>query len=182
MRNLIVIALALFALGAVTCLAEAPAGKAAGRPQWEYQTLTRDKLAELGKSDVTAGLNKVGDDGWELVAVTPAQEARPGTPSRPAEFYFKRPKGQAPREERRSAPTQEAAPEAFQIVRLKYAPAPELGKTLQSVFGRGALVIVAEPRTNALILRGPMKQIEEVLMLVRDLDVEGEQRKDRRTP
>jgi type II secretory pathway component GspD/PulD (secretin) len=173
MRNLIVIALALFALGAVTCLAEAPAGKAAGRPQWEYQTLTRGKVVELGKNDLAAGLNKLGDDGWELVAVTAGQE-----PGQAAEYYFKRPKGQAPKDERRTAPAPEPAAEGVQVIRLKYAPASELSKTLRAVFDEPALAIVPDSRTNTVVVRGSVRQIEKVVFLVRDLDVEGEQKKD----
>jgi hypothetical protein len=178
MRNLIVIALALFALGAVTCLAEAPAGKSVARPQWEYQTLTREKLAEMGKNDLAAGLNKLGEDGWELVAVTPAQQPSPQMPRTAAEYYFKRLKGQAPRDERRTAPAPEPAAEGVQVVRLKYATAPELAKTLRAVYDEPALVIVPDSRSNTVVVRGSLKQIEKVIFLVRDLDVEGEQKKD----
>jgi type II secretory pathway component GspD/PulD (secretin) len=177
MRHLIVIALALFALGSVTCLAEAPAGKAPSRPQWEYQTQSGETLAELGKKDIAAGLNKVGDDGWELVAVTTTQDARPGGTPRSA-YYFKRAKGQAAETTRPVSATPEAAPERLQIVRLRFATAPELAKTLQAVFGnRPARVIVPDARTNTLILRGSEMQIEEVKLLVRELDVEGEHKK-----
>jgi hypothetical protein len=173
MRNLIVIALALFALGAVTCLAEAPAGKAASRPQWEYKTVTGDGLVELGKNE-QAGLNKLGDDGWELVSVTPGQGFSK------AVYYFKRPKAAAGQggDKRPAAAAPEPAPEGMQVIRLKYATAPELAKTLRAVFDEPALAIVPEARTNTLILRGPLSEIEKVRFLVRDLDIEGEQKKD----
>jgi hypothetical protein len=173
MRNLIVIALALGGLGAVTCLAEAPAGKAASRPQWEYKTVTGDGLVELGKNE-QGGLNKLGDDGWELVAVTPGQGFTK------VAYYFKRPKAV---DKRPAAAAPEAGGEQTQLFRLKYAPAPELAKTLQSVFGgRGGPVIVPEERTNTLIVRGSEKQVAEVQALVRELDVEGEAKKARPTP
>ena len=172
MRNVIVIALALIALGTVTCLAEAPAGKAAGRPQWEYQTLSRVKVTELGKNDFAAGLNKLGDDGWELVAVTPSLDAPPG---RPAEYYFKQAKAAVARDEPRPGVAgPEAVVDQFQVVHLKSATASDLAKTLQSVFGnKGVLVIVADQRTNTLVLRGSQKHIEEVMLLVRELDIPG---------
>jgi hypothetical protein len=180
MRNLIVIALALFALGAVTCLAEAPAGKAAARPQWEYQTLTREKIAELSKNDFAAGLNKLGEDGWELVAVTPAQQPSPQMPRTAAEYYFKRPKTAAGQggDKRPAAAAPEPPGEGFQVIRLKYAPAPELAKTLRAVFDQPNLAIVPDDRTNTLIVRGAMRHVEEIRVLVRELDVEGDPKKD----
>ena len=47
--------------------------------QWEYRVLTRDQVLDLGKKDLAAGLNQLGDDGWELVVAEPA-------------FIFKRPR------------------------------------------------------------------------------------------
>jgi hypothetical protein len=170
MRNLIVITLALFTLGAVTCLAEAPAGKAASRPQWEYQALTREKLMAMGKNDLTAGLNSAGDEGWELVTIADHNTQW---------YYFKRAKvGVAPTTTKTAAPAPEAAQPELRLIRLRFATAGEMAKTLQAVFGdRPTPVIVPDSRTNTLILRGPVKNIEEVLVLVRDLDIEGEHKK-----
>jgi hypothetical protein len=53
-------------------------------PRWEYRVLTKEQLLELGKKDLAAGLNAVGDDGWELIAAEPA-------------YIFKRPKGPGPK-------------------------------------------------------------------------------------
>jgi hypothetical protein len=54
--------------------------------QWEYRVLTREQVIDLGKKDLAAGLNRLGDEGWELAAVEPA-------------FIFKRPKRQRKLEE-----------------------------------------------------------------------------------
>jgi hypothetical protein len=54
-------------------------------PRWEYRFLTKDQVMDLGKKDLAVGLNLLGDEGWELVAVEPA-------------YYFKRQKGQSPRQ------------------------------------------------------------------------------------
>ena len=54
-----------------------------GSLQWEYRVLAKDQILELGKKQLTEGLNRVGDDGWELVAVEPSQ---------PPTYYFKRPR------------------------------------------------------------------------------------------
>jgi hypothetical protein len=48
---------------------------------WEYRVLTKEQVLDLGKKDLAAGLNKLGDEGWELVVAEPA-------------YIFKRPKDQ----------------------------------------------------------------------------------------
>ena len=50
--------------------------------RWEYRVLTKGELLDLGKKDLAAGLNKLGDDGWELTIVDSAST-----------FIFKRQKG-----------------------------------------------------------------------------------------
>jgi hypothetical protein len=91
MRQAKQMAFMFFALGVVAGVPPASAsgqGVLAAPPaQWEYRVLTREQLAELGKNDPAAGLNALGEEGWELVAVEPAVAARP------AQFYLKRPKG-----------------------------------------------------------------------------------------
>ncbi len=49
--------------------------------KWEYRVLTREQVSDLGKKDLTAGLNKLGDEGWELVVAEPS-------------YIFKRPREQ----------------------------------------------------------------------------------------
>jgi hypothetical protein len=49
--------------------------------RWEYRVLTKAQVLELGRNDLTAGLNKLGDEGWELAAFDAA-------------YIFKRPKVQ----------------------------------------------------------------------------------------
>src|SRR5262245_54859882 len=60
----------------------APSGAYPGA-RWEYSVLARPQVARLAGDDLQAGLNKLGEEGWELVAVEPA----PG----PGRLYFKRP-------------------------------------------------------------------------------------------
>lgn len=51
-------------------------------PKWEYQILTKEQVIELGKKDLTAGLNRLGEQGWELAAVETAfifKRAKPQT-------------------------------------------------------------------------------------------------------
>ena len=47
--------------------------------RWEYRVVTKEQLLDLGNKDLVAGLNKLGDEGWELAAVESA-------------YIFKRPK------------------------------------------------------------------------------------------
>jgi hypothetical protein len=54
-------------------------------PKWEYQILTKEQIIELGKKDLTAGLNRLGEQGWELAAVEMAfifKRAKPQTGAR----------------------------------------------------------------------------------------------------
>jgi hypothetical protein len=43
------------------------------RPQWEYKVLSEADIRKLGKDNLTAGLNQLGHDGWELVGFDPAR-------------------------------------------------------------------------------------------------------------
>jgi hypothetical protein len=78
------IACGIVLLAVTTCLvpAAAAAAKPAGISRWEYRVLAKEQLIELGKNDLAAALNQLGDDGWELVATV---EGR---------YIFKRPKDQ----------------------------------------------------------------------------------------
>jgi hypothetical protein len=53
--------------------------------KWEYRVLSKEQVLEAGKKDLTAGLNALGDEGWELVAAEPA-------------YIFKRPRGPGPKQ------------------------------------------------------------------------------------
>jgi hypothetical protein len=66
---LLTIAVACGTFPAGTILADEKPGAAV---KWEYRILTKEQVMDLGKKDLTAGLNKLGDDGWELVVVEPA--------------------------------------------------------------------------------------------------------------
>ena len=62
--------------------------------KWEYRVLSRDQIAELGKNDLAAGLNRLGEHGWQLVTVEPAftPEKNSTVPARAAQYYLIRPK------------------------------------------------------------------------------------------
>ena len=54
-------------------LANAAAGSAGDDrttlPRWEYRVLSKEQVLELGQKDLTAGLNHLGIEGWELAAI-----------------------------------------------------------------------------------------------------------------
>jgi hypothetical protein len=39
---------------------------------WEYRVLTKDQVLALGQKELVAGLNRLGEQGWELAAVDSA--------------------------------------------------------------------------------------------------------------
>jgi hypothetical protein len=60
------VALLAVAIASVSTSAQAPPE---GVICWEYRVLTKEQVLDLGKQDLAAGLNKLGDEGWELAAV-----------------------------------------------------------------------------------------------------------------
>lgn len=100
MRQATRTAYVFLAVTAVSAAVLGPARPAEVTPEpgtrWEYRVLTKDQVLELGKKDLAAGLNTLGEQGWELSAVEPA-------------YIFKRPRPQRPLEElKRRVATAEA--------------------------------------------------------------------------
>ena len=89
-------AFAVLVIGVAVALASAFAQEAPSSSpvKWEYRVLSRDQIAELGKNDLAAGLNRLGEDGWQLVTVEPAftLEKNSTVPARAAQYYLIRPK------------------------------------------------------------------------------------------
>jgi len=55
------------------------------RPKWECKVMTELDVLKLGKDNLAAGLNSLGEEGWELITrVVEGDNAR--------QFIFKRPK------------------------------------------------------------------------------------------
>jgi hypothetical protein len=106
-KNAAVALLVVFVLvvGAAAVLPRTSAGEQPGpaapdkgevkvKTQWEYKALSHDdiKASEFKKTGVgslEAGLNVLGKEGWELVAIEPTS---PGPVPRPALYVFKRQK------------------------------------------------------------------------------------------
>jgi hypothetical protein len=146
--------------------------KAAPPAKWEYQVLTHDQIADLAKKDFAAGLNKLGADGWELVAVEPRTDRDHGAkPSGQAAFYFKRPAARAEGARAEAGPSGEGD---FRVFRLKNASAVDTAKLLQELFGDNRRIrIVADPNTNSLLVRGTDIDLATVAALLDKCDVPG---------
>jgi hypothetical protein len=70
----------------------ASAQPASTRVRWEYKLLTPTAIEALSGKEPGAflsGLNKLGEDGWELVAIEPGHVP---APVRLPRYLFKRPK------------------------------------------------------------------------------------------
>jgi hypothetical protein len=143
---------------------------ALAQARWEYRTLSRSQVEALAgkaaENRLEAGLNKLGADGWELSAIEPYTSMGPGV-SQPAQYVFKRPaKAAAPA-------AKKGAAEEVQLIRLKYANAAEVAKTLSAVFRKGeGATVVADERTNALILQAAEEKLREMRTLIAELDSE----------
>jgi hypothetical protein len=81
--------LALLVGGTRPSTAPAADGRPGAASRWEYRVLTRQQVIDLGPKDLAAGLNHLGDEGWELVAVHHAAHTVD------ADYIFKRPRDQA---------------------------------------------------------------------------------------
>jgi hypothetical protein len=78
---LAVAAAAIVLGGGWTVRAQPVAGTSVAASRWEYRVVSEKQLKAAGNNDLAAGLNKLGDEGWELVAVR-------------TDYIFKRPRGQ----------------------------------------------------------------------------------------
>jgi Bacterial type II/III secretion system short domain len=166
-------------------------------PKWEYKVLTKGEIAELANKDFAAGLNKLGDEGWELIAVPAAPTGAAGgrggdrgpggrggdggrapgdRAAQEAEYYFKRPKAvRILQEEKAGGQKEQAKSENNEVIRLRFLSAVDFAKTADALLGGKAsgLRIVAESTTNTLLANGTPKQIEELRRLIAALDTEA---------
>jgi hypothetical protein len=81
MHHAITLTAKLLAIAIIGSICSQAVQSAESGNRWEYRVLTKAQLLELGRNDLTAGLNKLGDEGWELSAFDAA-------------YIFKRPKVQ----------------------------------------------------------------------------------------
>ncbi|HVS37770.1 MAG TPA: secretin N-terminal domain-containing protein [Gemmataceae bacterium] len=132
-------------------------------PKWEYKALKATEIIDLGKGDQNAGLNVLGDEGWELVAVEPSVPG--GRVLKESSFYFKRPAAQA----EASAPG--AASDTY-VRPLKYASAVDVAKILDKLLdGGGRMRIVADAQTNQILVTASLEDTKKVVKILEALDV-----------
>lgn len=144
----------------------------APRQQWEYRTLSRDAIAELGNKDLNTGLNKLGEEGWELVAL--AADANLNRKGSWAEYYFKRPKDAGARAEAKPDKPQPETRTETQILTLKFARATDMARILAKLFGDKDIAVGCDERTNSLVVKGSPKVIDELATIVAKLDQPAE--------
>jgi hypothetical protein len=158
------------ALGIVVTFCSAPVAAqppAAAQPKWEYVVLTESQIESKGKNSKTTGLNELGKDGWELIAIDPAIRHPSGQTLQAAKFYFKRPAvklllgpggGNPP-------PAAGKDKKTVNVYTLKFLNAVNLVKTLQELLSnsdRGNFQMVADATTNTIIVdAGP--GVQEVI-------------------
>jgi hypothetical protein len=151
------------------------------RTAWEYRTLTPEQVSRLApeqkdQGQFAGGLNKLGAEGWELVAFVP-------TPLGRSEFVFKRPAGRLLRSNSGVAtePPQAlagvpvASPQELRVFRLKNATAADMERLLAKLFpggGRagGGLRLASDERTNSVLVYGPPTQLDEIEAILTRLD------------
>jgi hypothetical protein len=144
-------------------------GKNVLTARWEYQVLTKEQVADLGKNNLAAGLNKLGEESWELVAVEASSppENLPGRPAgktTPVTYYFKR----------QATTRAEAPPPAvgdFKSFALKSANSVQAIKVIQELLGTDGkrVRLVADERTNQILVQAPpddLARIEKILFLL----------------
>jgi hypothetical protein len=142
-------------------------GKAvAARAKWEYSVLTRDEVRKRGKGDLAAGLNALGEEGWEMVALGAGTTNPAGRGARPAaDYYFKRPK-----QAEKAAPASAAKEEMTKVFRLKHARAATVAKIVDKLHGQKMGRLAADERTNSLVAAGTAEQLIELANLILALD------------
>jgi hypothetical protein len=62
------------------------------RLQWQYAVYYHGDLMALGEKTVNQNLSKLGEQGWELVAVAPGIQGKGAGVSTQTTYFFKRPK------------------------------------------------------------------------------------------
>jgi type II secretory pathway component GspD/PulD (secretin) len=148
-----------------TKAAPAPEKATPAGPKWEYKVLGAVAIIELGNRDFDAGLNKLGEEGWELINLDTSGNQR---------FYFKRPKARAAGEDAKPGAAKPENQGGENIIfRLKNLSAVDFAKTADALMGGkgGSFRLVAEPVTNSVLAYGTARQIAELRTLIEALDV-----------
>jgi hypothetical protein len=130
-------------------------------PGWEYRELHRSQIMRLAadgsKNAFEEGLNSLGAEGWEVITADPG-----GRGTEPV-YLLKRPA---------RAKANERLLET-KIVNLRFARAAEMAKVITAVYQRaGVLRVVADERTNSVVLSADEECMKEVMAVIAELDRE----------
>jgi hypothetical protein len=138
--------------------------------RWEYRVEYESSLTNYSKRDLQAGLNALGADAWELIAMESSSTSRQGM------FIFRRPLAGQPKPEMKPAPEkalkEKAEPQLeLRLYPLKFADVHELSQLINSVLRDRPIRLAAEPRTNQLIVNATMESHGQIQMLLERLDI-----------
>jgi hypothetical protein len=97
MKRVLLVAMLVVASGAVGFCVRSPGAAHAQAPakrlQWQYTVYYHSDLMALGEKTATLNLTKLGEQGWELVAVTSGIRGAKGEDvTKQTTYFFKRPK------------------------------------------------------------------------------------------
>jgi hypothetical protein len=97
MKGVLLVAMLVVASGAVGYCLRSPGAAHAQAPakllQWQYAVYYHSDLMALGEKTANQNLTKLGEQGWELVAVTSGIRGDKGEDvSKQTTYLFKRPK------------------------------------------------------------------------------------------
>ncbi|MBI3821332.1 MAG: hypothetical protein HY289_01485 [Planctomycetes bacterium] len=142
------------------------------RVRWEYHVDYAGNIKSMGDGSLQAGLNKLGADFWELVAL------ETGT-NKVTAYIFRRPAAEKPKADGKPAadpaPKEKAADRLeTRVYALKHTSAPELVPLLDEVLRakKNNIVIAADPRSNQLVVNGSPRAHADIEALLQRLDVE----------
>jgi Ca2+-binding EF-hand superfamily protein len=152
-------------------------------PKWEYHSQTTATIAKLGDGDFLTGLNRLGDDGWELAGAEPTgiRFKRAKRHGAGGETMVSLPgpySGQAGRGKVKNGLTPPglkgtAKTESTDILALRNAKATDMQRLLRQLYAKGAMAsiqLVADERTNSLLAYGSEEQLVELRRVVSELD------------
>jgi hypothetical protein len=156
MRKTISTVVKLFAIAVVSVASQRAARSDEATLQWEYRVVTRTQLLDLGKKDLAAGLNRLGDEGWELAAFDSA-------------YIFKRPKVQKQAEvmklrlkiaESDVEQQRERVQWAQRMVKKGFLPANQLKEEVRLL--SELEIVLAEAQGDVKNLKNELKKAREI--------------------
>ena len=133
---------------------------------WEYKVVSpSDVEAMAGKGDkkkLESGLNRLGAAGWELAAIEPPTPLG-GAAQQPGRMIFKR-----------VIVAKKDAEEVVEVMKLDSVKAADVVKAAAAMFPKAeGLIIVAEEKSNSVLLRGQPDKLLKVGALIAELEKSG---------